>query len=485
MLSILFLALYVILLISSYLCLSCVKGYGYDPSAQVVIIIAVILAVLLIQSILFCEIYRSIYESDCDSFSGSDFYKTRKQAEAVKSLWLSKDVQKDYYFPNWLLLELSDYLKDKKGLDVFYKAYKKFYGSELTYNSLRRMLSEDYSELLVRMRPKPPPPNMPLEGSILDLPGVQNFILRLSSALSSHGLTLDVHDKKSPQLNNIALLLLTLTNELSSDIPINRLDVLLSVKSNEIRGLLGNGIVDEKKEDIRQDIEKTLFYYLARSILVKTSSLPIQLSQGDFLFYSALSFFTASTGDIQPVSHWARICTFLQVAGTFIIIALTISFLSVAVEGVGGVPLSDLKKMILPICSLLGLAVLLTVIIICCRKCYLKSSYAEILSVPENYGYTMRRNGIADLMINVNNPSASSYLSKFYTLSMPYTATFGENVRWPGVLVAKDSIKIVWAELFPPTNDRLYVYGDGYDIGTIKENYKLLIPASITAFSGR
>jgi len=476
---------YIVLLASAFFSLSYVKNIGCDPIMHVIIILAIIIAVLILQSYLFSEIYHSVYASNHKSFAGSDLYKVRKQEGAVKSLWLSKDIKGNYYFPNWLLLELSDYLLDAKNLDVFYKGYELFYRTRLTYDELRLKLSKEYPELLIRVMPRPLPPNMPTQGNVIDLPGINEFVLRLSSSMEKYEIKLNVHSKQDPLLNNLAVSLLTLLSGLSEDVPISRLDVLLDVKSEEMLGLFGTAVSGEKRDQIRADIEKTIFFYLARRMLIRTNELPTKLERGDFLFYSALSFFSANMGDVQPVSIMARSLTFAQVLGTFVILALAIAFLGGVVGGINGIPFSFLKGLVIPGSLLVGIAAFIAIAAMCITKYTSHRLNADILRIQENYGYSPQMDGSVNVMINVNNPAQSGHLSKHYSLAMPYHAVFGENMRYPGILVTKKSAMIVWAEILPPAIDRIHVYGDGYDIGEIAEPYKLLIPASFTAFSSQ
>lgn len=471
--------LYFFILYYSYLKLSCIKNCAYAPSTQVLLILLVIVVVLCIQSTVFMQIYHSIYTHNNRSFAGSEAYRTREQAEAVKSLWLSKDTRKSYFFPNWLLLELSDSLIDTKSLVVFHDAYKLHYGRELNYGALRRSLTKDYPELRVKLAPKLLPANMPKEGAILDLPGVDEFITRLSSALSKHDIKLNSQDKASPVLNNIALLLLTIYDELSNDTPIDRLDVLLSIKSSEMCRLL----TEKPNEEVRADIEKVIFYHLARTMLINSDELPSKLSRSDFLFYSALSFLSANAGDIQPVSTSARIFTFIQMLGTFVILAVAIAFLGTAIGGVSGLHLPYINRELLKPLGLISLALLCVIAVFYAVKYNNRRTNSKLLDVPENYGYSPKQDGTVDLMINVNDSSAKTYLSERYTLGIPYQPTLGSSVRCPGVLVTEDSSMIVWAELFPPIADRIYIYGEGFSMGDLSDKYKILIPGTFKAFS--
>lgn len=482
MISAAFIALYVILIVISYLALSCIRGCGYNPPTQLAIILLAIIVVLIIQSFIFCEVYRGVYSVDRNSFVGSDIFKSRKQTEAVKSLWLSKDVRKDYFFPNWLLLELTDYVNNGSNLSVFHNVYKMYYGCTLTYTELRNKLSKHYSELLARLKPRLLPPNMPVQGNILDLPGVEEFLIRLSSTLHKHGVDLNTRDRQAPLLNNIALLLLTIASELSDDISIGRLDMLLRVKAEEMRSLFGNDAAGDNKDLIRSDIEKTIFYFLSRRLLIKTAQLPIKLSYRDFLYYSALSFFNSSAGDVRPISTIARLCTFIQVIGTFIILAFAIAFLNNVVMNMNEIQTSTIKSTLLPVSIFMGIVLFVVIAILLTQRCIKHISYNKILKTPDNYGYTMRRDGTVDLMINISSLPEACYLGHC-ALSMPYQAVVGESTRYPGFVMTKHSIRIAWAELLPPTTNRLYVYGEGFDIGEIGDNFKLFIPGSFRAFS--
>ena len=482
MISALFIASYVILIVISYLALSCIKGCGYSPPTQLAIIIIAILVVLIIQSFIFCEVYRGIHSTDRNSFVGSDIFKSRKQTEAVKSLWLSKDVSKDSFFPNWLLLELTDYVNNSSNLIVFHSVYKMYYGCTLTYTELRNKLSNHYSDLLARLKPRPLPPNMPAQGNVLDLPGIDEFIIRLSSTLHKHGVVLNTRDRQAPLLNNIALLLLTISSELSDDISIGRLDMLIRVKAEEMRSMFGSNASGENEELIRSDIEKTIFYYLSRRLLIKTAQLPIKLSFRDFLYYSALSFFNSSAGDIRPISTIARLCTFIQVVGTFIILALAVAFLNNAVMNINEIQTATIRSTLLPVSIFIGIVLFIVIAVFLTQKCIKNVSYNKILRTPDDYGFTMRQDGTVDLMINISILPESCYLGHC-ALSMPYQAVVGESTRYPGFVITKDSIRIAWAELLPPTTNRLYVYGEGFDIGEIGDNFKLFIPGSFRAFS--
>lgn len=482
MLTVFFLLLYVLTLVGAYLGLSCTKSCMDTPSAQVLYIVLIILGLLAIQSFLFSQIYYGIYANSSNSFAGSEAYKTRKQAEAVQSLWLSKDTRRGYFFPNWLLLELSDSLKDAKNLNVFYDAYELHYGNKLSYEGLRSMLSKEYPELLVRISPKPLPQNMPKEGHILDLPDISEFVTRLSSALTQFNIALNTHDKQSPELNKTAFLLMTIYSELSSDVSINRLDVLLDVKSSEIAGILTGNLKDIDQDAVQNEIEKTLFFHLARMMIINADDLPSKLSRSDFWFYSALSFLSANNGDIQPISTWARTLTFVQVLFTFLILAVTISFLGNAVADISRINISTLMRLSVPVCIAVAAVLFISLLVSCFWKCARHGVNASILKSPENYGYAIKKDGTVDLMINVDGPDSSTYLSKHYTLSMPYQAVLRGNIRCPGILITKHSSMIVWAELFAPTADRIYIYGENFNIRDIGEKFKLLVPGTFKAF---
>jgi len=273
-------------------------------------------------------------------------------------------------------------------------------------------------------------------------------------------------------------------SELSDDISIARLDILLRVKSDEILSLFGDRVPAAEKHLIRSDVEKTIFYYLSRRLLLRTTHLPIRLRYFDFLYYSALSFFNSSAGDIRPVSSVARIFTFIQVIGTFVILAIAVAFLNNVVANMHEFQISTIRNIMPPVLVFIGIALLTIIIASLIQRCIQYQSYNKILRNPENYGYTIRGDGTADLMINVNSLPESCNLG-YCVLGMPFTAAVGEGSRYPGFVITKNSIRIAWAELLLPTNNRLYVYGEGFDIGEIGNRYKILIPTSIRAFSAQ
>ncbi|MFH1653513.1 MAG: ion channel [Pseudomonadota bacterium] len=478
MVSIIYLFFYSLLLFAAYEGLIWVKVSPFNPNSQILLILGVIVLVLFLQSIFFSLIYRNVYSSSLDiAFSGSEIYKSRKQEEAVKELWLSKDVKSSFFFPNWGLLEITDNLNDegRKTLNQFYKAYEIYYGAKLDYNLLRHKLSKDFPELLLQSFS----PNSPKKDNV-----VKDFITKLSSRLSSLGVTLDVHNQSLPLNKNIDLRLSTILNELSEQIPVNRFDVLLSIKSNEILDFIKqdfSSLLGKDKEALHS-IEKSLFYYLAKRLLINTQAIPVKLAFGDFFYYSTLSFLSANNGDIQPKSTYARICTFIQVLGTFVILALAISYLSNPIGLIQGLSLTSIK--------MFGIsAAIITIIILICvfvskliQNHFFNKNNRQLLEAPENYGYSPKLDGTVDLTINVNKPSESQSLSKHFKLSMPYTAVLGSDVRFPGILVTAKTSKIVWAEIFPPTVDGLYVYGDNYNINKLDERFKIFIPGTFTAF---
>lgn len=489
---VIYLIAYLLMLLTAFVGFSYIQGRTLSPLIQLGLYVIVILLVFSIHCILFGNIYYGIYKDNKSSFEASDMYSKRKRAIAVRSLWLSKDIKSDYYFPNWMPLELSDILSEPKDLNVFFKGYELFYGTDIDYGTLRKLLSRQYSELMVKIALKPLPRTVPRQGEIDNLPDVKEFTERLSSNLEPLGININYPDKGPSIRKNIAIALAILYQELGDYVSINRFDILLNIKSREIFSILGDLTKDKEYGQVKGAIEKTLFYHLSHRMTLKPDNIPVELGRLDFLYYSALSFFSASYGDIQPLSKTARVFTVIQVVASFIILALAIAFLSRAVENIDYASfqstLSIIHHMFKP-----AIIAIITFIAAGYALSHMYSYFKhgtnrELLNTLDNYGYNVRMDGTVNLMINLSSSALGGDVTfdkdlKVLITAMPYQSSPEVFGRYPGILVTEDTAKIVWAELLPLTTNRLYIYGDNYNLNDIKGKYKILIPANYTVFN--
>jgi hypothetical protein len=496
--SLLYFIIYGVILGAAFFSLTAVQSSvyqhpGLNPLFQLALYLSILLAVVVTHTILFSEIYFNLYNTDNRSFTASKSYSERRHADAIRELWLSKDSKGNAYFTNWILLDLHDYLNDRSSLEIFNKAYKLHYREVIDYDKLRDKLSKKYSDLLVRFTLRPPQlqdPSSHKEITLSDFPDVNELVDKISSRLNQHNVTLDNIDPGLDAIQKIRATIFSCYQELSDYVPISRFDVVLNIKSNEILSYLN--VDEENKINVRNDIEKALFYHLSRRLLVRTDALAVKLIRRDFYFYTALSFFSASQGDIHAASFGSRVFSVMQVIATYVILVLSIAFLNSSVENIR----TNLWEYIMPfLCKHLWRIVFISSILVTVAFAFTRLSHycshalnREILKLPENYGYTVNRSGTVDLIINLNSSDyGGQYLSSengalVATLAMPYQPLPATNLRYPGILVTDRTSKIVWAEWLLPFMNKVYVYGDDYNINEIKGHYKILIPASMPVF---
>lgn len=467
------------------------EGLSLNPYVQIALYIAIVIFVALVHAASFGEIYYRLYRADSRSFTASESYIERRRADAVKELWLSKDMKSNAYFTNWILLDMSKYLNDPNSLNVFTKAYKKHYGDVLTYRILRDKLSKKYADLSVKVGLRQPRVQVS-EGQTRivpsDFPDVVELVQKLSSGLAQYNVDLAQGAQDSEPINRIRASILSCYQEFQEYVSIARLDVVLNIKANEILSNLK--INDGKNAEVKDEIEKILFYHLSRRMLVKTDGLSIKLYRPDFYYYGALSFFSASQGDIRPATVESKAYSVIQVIATFVILALSIALLNMAV---GQIRHSLWDQCIQCVCGYFKAIMLVSLLIIMFgyglswlwNYCSHVTN-REILKIPENYGYTINRVGTIDLIINLNSQNMGGhYLNSengLLTATMPYRPSPAIDLRYPGVLITKNTTKIVWGEVLLPFMEQLYVYGDGFNINEIKEPYKILVPATIQPF---